>query len=345
MTKLISLVLPLALLACNGNTDTDAKDTDVPVDTDTTEPTDTDTTDPTDTDAATESTVVEAVIATDRFSSLEAAVIKADLAGALTGVTVFAPNDDAFAALFTALGVDGVDDLSVDQLTAVLTYHVVAGEVDSTAAIAAAGTSVASLGGSLDVTLDGDDLFIDAAQVITADIGASDGIIHEIDAVLLPSVTDVVSSDPELSTLFAAIGAVDADDSAPGLGALLNGAGTFTLLAPNDVAFGTFLDANDSLSSLGDLVGALGVGGVVGVLQYHVFDSQLLAADVIAASGMSVDSLGGSMTINADSGSVVINEGVDGGFPGTNDATVVVTDILTSNGVIHKMDRVILPAD
>jgi transforming growth factor-beta-induced protein len=286
---------------------------------------------------------VTTVVETDRFSILEAAVLKADLAGALTGVTVFAPNDDAFNALFTTLGVSGVDDLSVEQLTAVLTYHVIAGEVDSEAAIAAAGTSVASLGGSLDVTLDGEDLFVDAAQVIAADITVADGIIHEIDSVLLPSIADVVISDPQLSTLFAAVGAVDADASNPGLAGTLDGTGTFTLLAPTDDAFANFLTAN-SIPDLGGVVSALTVPGVVDVLLYHVIGQTALAETVISLDGSSVASLaGGDITIDVVDGAVVLNQGVDGGFAGANDATVITTDILTSNGVIHKIDAVILP--
>jgi transforming growth factor-beta-induced protein len=330
-----ALLLPLALFACDGGKDTDTDDTDT-VETD-----ESDTMEETDMPLP---TVVEAVVGTERFSILEEAVLKAGLAGALTDVTVFAPNNDAFEAIFEALDVSGVDDLTVPQLTAILTYHVIgSGDVDSTAAIAAAGTSVDTLGGSVDVTLDGSSLMIDAATVITPDIEASDGIIHEIDAVLVPSIVDVVKSDAQLTTLFAAVGAVDADASDPGIATALSGTGPFTLLAPVDAAFATFLEANE-LDGLGAVVDALGVSGVVNVLQYHVIALNAPSSVVVGLDGMSVEALNGDdITVDVDGSTVVLNQGVNGGYAGTNDANVIVVDILTSNGVIHKIDKVILP--
>lgn len=337
-----ALGLCFAMAACDGGDATDATDADTDTDTDVTD-TDTDVTD-TDTDKPGDPTVVDAVIATERFSILEAAVVKAGVAAALTDVTVFAPNDDAFNALFKALGVSGVDDLSVEQLTAVLTYHVVAGQVDAKAAIGVAnGDGVAAaLGGSLDLTLDGKDLMVDAATVIEADIMAADGIIHEIDAVLLPDLIDVITTDKELTTLTAAVLAADSDDPSPDLVGTLAG-GEFTVLAPTDAAFGELLSAN-KLADLDAVVDALGgLGGLTDVLLYHVLPGSVDSTAVIGLDGMSATTAGGGdIDIDVVKGGVVINQGVTA-LGGTNDANVVVVDILTSNGIIHKMDRVIAP--
>ena len=338
--RLMFASIALSLAACaemEADKDTDT-DTDMMADTDDTMDTDT-TTEP--------ASIVDTVVNTDRFSHLEAAVIRAGLTGALTGgITVFAPNDTAFEALFTALGVDGVDDLSVDQLTAVLTYHVLASEVDSAAAISVAGGAgtTAALGGSLDLSYDGSVLSVDGADVITADIEASDGIIHEIDAVLVPSITDVVTTDAELTVLTQAVLAADGDASDPMLVSTLDGAGTFTLFAPTDAAF-TALLTDNGLADLNAAVTALGgTDDLVGLLQYHVLGTTVDAAAAIAADGMSVNALaGGGITVDVIGGMVVLNSGVDGGLMSVNDATVVTADILTSNGVIHKIDQVIKP--
>ena len=333
--------LALSLAACGEMADDKADDTDA-METDMA-----DTDDTTDTDAA--ASIVDTVVNTDRFSILEAAVIKADLAGALTGgITVFAPNDTAFQALFDAVdGIDSADDLSVDQLTAILTYHVLDSEVDAMTAIGVAegdGTT-AALGGSLDLTYDGTTLSVDDADVIAADIPASDGIIHEIDAVLIPSIADVVTTDAELTTLTAAVVAADGDTPSPDLVATLDGAGDFTLFAPTDDAFADLLSGN-SFADLTAVVTALGgLPELTELLQYHVLGSRVDSTAAIAASGMTVTPLaGGTIDVDVISNSVVLNDGVNSGLADTNTSTVVTVDILTSNGWIHKIDKVIAPA-
>lgn len=338
-TLSLSLLLaPLFLSACS---DTDDKE---PTE-DTDEATDTDPGEDTETDTMVEpdpQTVVDIAVATPRFSILVDAVTRAGLAGALDDVTVFAPNNDAFDALFTALGVDGVDDLSVEQLTAVLTYHVIAGQVDSAAAIGiaqGAGTANA-LGGSLALTLDGDTLKIDGASVIAADIQASNGIIHEIDAVLLPDLIDVVTTDPDLSSLTAAVLAADGSAAAPNIVGTLSGDGPFTVLAPTNDAFAAMLSAN-GVADLGAFVSAVGIETVIDVLLYHVAADSLVSSEVVAVS--TFNTLGGAVTVDVANGMVTLNEGIMG-VPGTNDAMIEVVDILTSNGVIHKIGAVITPA-
>jgi len=332
----LPLSLSLGLVGCD-MADDDG-DTD---DTDTTEETDDTMTEDTD-----PGSIVDIAADTPRFSTLVEAVTKAGLAGALDDVTVFAPNNTAFDALFTALDVDGVDDLSVDQLTAVLTYHVLAGEVDSTAAIGVAngaGTADA-LGGSLDLSLDGDDLKIDDATVIAPDIMANNGIIHEIDAVLVPNIVDIVTTDADLGSLTAALVAVDEDEDGTDLIGTLGEDGPFTVFAPDDDAFAAMLSAN-SAADLGAFATAVGIDTVRDVLTYHVSTANpaLDSTDVVGADGSTVTTLGGTFTVDVDGSTVTLNEGVSG-VAGTNDATVTVVDIIASNGIIHKLDAVITPA-
>ncbi len=135
--------------------------------------------------------IVEVAQANPDFSTLVEAVSAAGLAETLSGpgpYTVFAPTNEAFAALPAGT----LDSLLADptgQLASILKLHVVSGAVDSEAAIEAAGGTVETLGGPVSVTLDGDQLMVGGAKVITADIEASNGVIHVIDAVITEPAT------------------------------------------------------------------------------------------------------------------------------------------------------------
>ncbi|MGA1556353.1 MAG: fasciclin domain-containing protein [Ilumatobacteraceae bacterium] len=143
------------------------------------------------TSAAEPGTIVEVAAATDGFSTRGAAVAAAGLVDTLSSdgpFTVFAPTDDAFAAALEALGITA-DELLADTetLTSILTYHVVAGEVPSSDVVTLDGQSVATVNGAeVLVTVDGDMVMVDGATVTAVDVEASNGVIHVIDAVLLP---------------------------------------------------------------------------------------------------------------------------------------------------------------
>ncbi|WP_319479607.1 fasciclin domain-containing protein [uncultured Draconibacterium sp.] len=138
------------------------------------------------TDDTSSSTVVEIAVSNPDFSILVEAVTKADLAGALSAdgpFTVFAPTNDAFETLFATLGVNGVEDLTAEQLTPILTYHVVSGNVMSSDL---SNTSVETLNGKkIKVDLS-DGVKINESNVIAADIKGKNGVIHVIDKVLIP---------------------------------------------------------------------------------------------------------------------------------------------------------------
>lgn len=137
-------------------------------------------------DDTSSSTVVEIAVSNPDFSILVEAVTKADLAGALSAdgpFTVFAPTNDAFKSLFATLGVKGVEDLTAEQLTPILTYHVVSGNVMSSDL---SNTSVKTLNGEK-IKIDlSDGVKINDSNVIAADIKGKNGVIHVIDKVLIP---------------------------------------------------------------------------------------------------------------------------------------------------------------
>ncbi len=159
---------------------------------------------------AQEQNIVEIAQGDENLSTLVTAVSEAGLVDTLSGdgpFTVFAPTNAAFEALPAGT----LDALLADPsgaLTDVLQLHVISGEVDSAAAIAAAGTNVDTLGGPVAVELRGEDLFVGGAQVVTADIQASNGVIHVIDAVIAEPAsatpaaapTEVHSGDSGLAT-------------------------------------------------------------------------------------------------------------------------------------------------
>lgn len=131
--------------------------------------------------------VVEIAVSNPDFSILVEAVTKAGLVDALSAsgpFTVFAPTNDAFNALFKQLGVGGIKDLSAEQLTPILTYHVVSGRVMSTDL---SNTSVATLNGkkiSIDIS---NGVKINESKVVKADIQGTNGVVHVIDRVLIPN--------------------------------------------------------------------------------------------------------------------------------------------------------------
>jgi uncharacterized surface protein with fasciclin (FAS1) repeats/subtilisin-like proprotein convertase family protein len=270
-------------------------------------------------------TIWDIVQNSEIHNTLEAAINAANLGDALSGpgpLTLFAPTDDAFAALPPGV----VDALLADPsgaLTDVLLYHVVEGAALSTS-LSDGQTITTLLGEDITVTINVDGVFINDAQVIVADIEADNGVVHVIDAVLIPpaapvtTVVDIIAGSVVHNTLEAAI-------TAAGLIEVLEGDGPFTVFAPTDDAFAA-LPAGVLDALLADPTGQL-----TDILLYHVVAGQALAADL--SDGQTIT------TVLGEDVTVTIN--VDGVF--INDAEVIVTDLLADNGVVHVIDAVLLP--
>jgi uncharacterized surface protein with fasciclin (FAS1) repeats len=272
-----------------------------------------------------QNTVVDIIVNSTEHDTLEAAVVAAELADDLSGpgpFTVFAPTDAAFAVLPSGT----IETLLTDPtgtLAQILLYHVVSGAALSTT-LSDGQTITTLLGEDITVTIGMNGVMINNATVVVADITATNGVVHVIDAVLLPpapqptTVVDVIVNSDVHNTLEAAV-------VAAGLVETLNGTGPFTVFAPTDAAFAA-LPAGTVETLLADPTGTL-----TQILLYHVVGAQALSTDL--TNGQTVATLQGqtvTVTINAD-----------GVF--INNAQVTVADIVTDNGVIHVIDAVLLP--
>ncbi len=252
--------------------------------------------------------------------------------------TVFAPNNEAFDALAAELLGAGktAKDLLVpankDLVRAVLQYHVL-GSVVTKAAI--------PLGKPIDPVLEGKDIFkIDAvggkviitdgrnrkSEIIATDIKAKNGVVHVISKVILPADKNIVQTAvalaPEFSILVEAV-------TAAGLTTTLSGPGPFTVFAPTNDAFAKLLA--ELKVSKADLLGNKAL--LTKVLTYHVVPGLVLKADVPV--GVDIKTVQGD-TFTVDASLVIADQA-------HRTSAIVATDVLTKNGVIHVIDKVILP--
>ena len=261
--------------------------------------------------------------ATGVHESLVAALAQAELVSTLEGpgpFTVFAPTDDAFAAA-------GIDLVALDTpegketLTDILLHHVYSGSVPASAVTDGMMAEMVN-GDKVAFTNDGTTVTVGGATVITADVIASNGIIHVIDKVLMPpsDIPTTAGTTGIHNTLVNAV--VQAN-----LLTTLSGDGPFTVFAPTDQAF---TDAGVDLTALDTPEGNQALANI---LQYHVISGEVPASGVTDC--LSADAVNGqplSFTVG-DSGVMV------------NDANVITTDVITSNGLIHVIDKVLTPTD
>jgi transforming growth factor-beta-induced protein len=279
------------------------------------------------------------------WSTLVAAIEAAGLEGALSGstdLTLFGPTNQAFEAALSALGISAADLLAdTETLTSVLLYHVAAGEL--LAANVVGMDRIKMLDGNYaDVMLKDGGAYIENAQITRTDIQVSNGVIHVIDAVILPpnfgqapspapaaapapyaaNIMDILRANSGWSTLVAAIEAAGLEDA-------LSGSTNLTLFAPTNEAFGAALDALGLTAEqlLAD------TDTLTAVLLYHVAPGKLFAADVVAADRIKMLDGNYAQIMVSGAGAFIDN------------AQITRTDIHVSNGVIHVIDAVILPAN
>ncbi len=272
-------------------------------------------------------TVVDIIVNSEDHTLLEAAVGAAGLVDALNGegpFTVFAPTDAAVVALTEALGITAEQLLALPNLGEILQYHVV-GALANAADLSDGQMITTLLGSDVTVTINMDGVFINEAMVTVADIAADNGVVHVIDAVLLPpapvsnTVVDIIVNSEDHTVLEAAVLAAD-------LAGALSAEGPFTVFAPTDAAFTALLEALEvSAEEL------LAYEELTDVLLYHVVGAQALAADL--TDGQEITTLlDQDVTITINGMGVFVNE-----------AMVTVADIIADNGVVHVIDAVLLP--
>lgn len=276
------------------------------------------------------------------FSTLVSALQKAGLVDTFSGsgsFTVFAPTNAAFDAAAAALlgsgksGADLVSALDVASLTAVLTYHVVAGAKNAQAVLAS--SQLGMLDGNLaPVALRNGQPSIAGVAIAQTDIQASNGVIHVLSGVMLPpavaanpnafkTIAAIAAGDPNFSTLVAAL--VKA-----GLVDVFNGTDRFTVFVPTNAAFDEAakqLHLRDGM----ELVNELDVRTLTAVLTFHVIAGEVKAAEVVTADQLHMFS------------GVAADVSLRGGKAYIDDAEVIATDIVAKNGILHVLGGVMLP--
>lgn len=285
-------------------------------------------------------TIADFVAGNEDYSSLLAALEATGLTSTFTGTdnyTVFAPNNAAFTAFLNDNGFNSLDEVPEALLTQVLLNHVQIGEIMSTdlttgyiPSMAVWGTSDEPL--SMYINTDDGVMINGVASVTAADIEADNGIIHAVDAVIgLPNITTFATADPNFDILVQALTREDSftfvetlmmsDDPAP-----------FTVFAPINDAFVALLDELE-LGALGDIP----TETLEATLAYHVVaGANVRTGDL--TDNMDVTTLeGGDFTVNLGDNVTITDEN-------ERTATVIAADVQATNGVIHALDTVLLPA-
>ncbi|KHJ37949.1 immunogenic protein MPT70 [Pedobacter glucosidilyticus] len=278
--------------------------------------------------------IVQLVVNNPEFSFLEAAVIKADLVGALSGagpLTVFAPTNQAFIAAGFA-NEAAVSALSKETLVSILTYHVVGSRILSSQIQTASNTPVQTLAQTnIFVTKDQRGVFVNGAQVTQADVQASNGVIHVINKVLMPAVGNIVQAaqgNANLSYLVAAV--LRASEGTTNVAAALSAAGPLTVFAPTNQAF---INAGFATTAA---IQAASPATLTSILTYHVISARVLSSDL--TEGATPATLnGGTVTITLSGGAKVR------GRANTSASNIIAADVITTNGVVHVIDQVLLP--
>lgn len=309
---------------------------------------------------AADRTIVEIALGNENFSSLVAALqfasVDGDLVNLLSGpgtFTVFAPDNTAFDALakeLTGNAAATAADLLVPQnkelVRAVLKYHVLTAEVFA-AAIQSGKAVEPALGDNAFFKIElgnGGPVISDgrgrSTKIVATDIDATNGVIHVLDRVILPAdktIVGLAASLPQFSTLVAAVqfASIDGD-----LVAALSSPGTFTVFAPTNAAFDALareLTHNPQASAAALLVPE-NRDLLRAVLQYHVLGARVLLAEVPIGSPIDPVLAGNATFVIAPQGNAVLITDSR-----QRKSTIVATDVFASNGVVHAIDRVILP--
>lgn len=286
-----------------------------------------------------EQTIAEFVAGNANYSSLLAALQRADLVTTLSGgdFTVFAPDNTAFEAFLNGNGFASLDDVPTDVLTNILLNHVVSGTVLSTQLSTGYVNSLATFGGtsanlSLYVDTSSGVRLNNVSSVETADIDVSNGVIHAVDAVIgIPTIVTHATSNPAFSTLVDAL--VAASDATIDYVALLSGttSSPFTVFAPTNDAFASLLSLLGA-SSLDDIPQAT----LQTVLNYHVLAGANVRSTDLSEGLTPQTFQGETITITLANGPQILDAT---GMP----ANIVVVDVQSGNGVVHAIDKVLLP--
>lgn len=267
------------------------------------------------------------------FSILKAAVVKAGLATTLDGkgpFTVFAPTNDAFKT--SGITLETINTLSADALKGILLYHTLGAKVVAADVPAGPNANVATVGGKdIFLTKNNSGVFVNGVSVVKADVMASNGVIHAISRVLMPptgNIVETAQANPNFTYLVAAV--LRASQGSTNVAEVLSGNGPFTVFAPTNDAFkaagfATIADINNADPNT-----------LTSILTYHVIAARVFSSDLTnGAQPATVN--GGKVTIGLTNGATVKGNG------NATPSKIIATDLVTTNGVIHVIDQVLLP--
>lgn len=286
-----------------------------------------------------DNTITGKASGTANLSILVQALVKAELATTLQGsgpFTVFAPTNEAFATFLATTPYATINDVPKEALTQILLNHVVTGAVKSTdlttgyiktlAKGSASTTNTLSMyvNTSSGVKLNGN------ATVTTADIMASNGVIHIVDKVIdLPTIVTHAAANANFSTLVSVLNR----SGQPNFITTLSGTGPFTVFAPTNAAFTAL---NTELAPGG--IASVSAANLTKVLQYHVVSP----ANVLAAS-LTEGQVVTPILTPAQTFTIQLTGGAKIKDANNRISNIIITDVQCSNGVIHAIDKVLLP--
>jgi len=290
-------------------------------------------------DPVPDNTITGKAVATPNLSILVQALVKANLGATLQGsgpFTVFAPSNQAFTAFLATTPYATINDVPTDVLTQILLNHVVSGAVKSTdlttgyiktlAKGTASSTNTLSMyvNTSAGVKLNGQ------ATVTTADIMASNGVIHLVDKVIgLPTIVTHAAANANFSTLVSVLNR----SGQPNFITTLSGTGPFTVFAPTNAAFTAL---NTELAPGG--IAGVSDANLTKVLQYHV----LSPANVLAAT-LTEGQIVTPILTPSQNFTILLSGGAKIKDANNRMSNIIITDVQCSNGVIHAIDKVLLP--
>ena len=306
---------------------------------------------------ATPATVVDVIAGQESLTSLASAVTTAGLTEALQGTgpfTVFAPNNDAFAALLAAQEVqtlealveklgDGDAEAGATVLADILQAHVISGRL-TVADLQEQAYQTLTDGQTITITKDDEgNVLADGALVTPSDLASGNGVVHIINRVLNVSeppapgstIVSLVTEREELSTLETVLNTEGVAVDGTTVLASLQGDGPFTLFAPNNAAFQTLIDEDPEVTDLNGLIAKLGVEKVARILRAHVVAGRYTfgmveGAEVINDTDVYESLEGPTLTAR-----------IDGAGQRINGATVAEADIVVDNGIVHVLDGVV----
>lgn len=253
-------------------------------------------------------------------AAIDAAGLQPTLDDPMGDFTVFAPTNTAFTTLLDSLGLTAAQLLADAGLSDILTYHVLAGTVN--AADITNGDIVTPLNNvnTLKLTVTAaPEVFVNHAKVVAPDLAATNGVVHSIDQALLANETVAdVAIDNGFNILVAAV------VEARLLPALTNPFEEYTVFAPTDAAFTTYI-TNSGITAADLLANA----ALADILLYHVLGMEVMSGDL--TNGLVPTLNGADVLVDLANGVMI------------NDATVTTADVASDNGVVHVIDKVLVP--